>query len=136
MIEENKENNQIEIYEQNDKNDNNNIDVKDNNINILSHLFKGYRDSTTKKFAKLKSFSFSNVISDNFRKDFYDLGEENDNIDYTVMINKKLDEIKNSSIFQFQNYVDNINKKFDEFRNTINSFIESKQKKFQILKIL
>ena len=134
MIEENKENNQIQIYEQNDKNDNNNIDVKDNNINILSHLFKGYRDSTTKKFAKLKSFSFSNVISDNFRKDFYDLGEENDNIDYTVMINKKLDEIKNSSISQFQNYVDNINKKFDEFRNTINSFIESKQKKISNFK--
>ena len=126
MIEDNQENNQIEINE--NENDNNNI-VINNDINILSNLFKEYKNSTTKNSVKLKSVSFSNIIAENFRKDFFDLGEENNNIGYTEMINRKLDEIKNSSISQFQNYVDNINKKFDEFKNTIITYIESKERK-------
>ena len=130
MIENNQENNQNEIKENdnnnnvNNNNVNNSIDDINNNINILSRLFKEYRDSSNKNYGKLKSVSFSNEMLDNFRKDFYDLGEEKDDIDYTEMINKKLDEIKNNSISQFQNYIDNINKKFDEFKNKINNFIQ------------
>ena len=124
MIEDIQEKNEILIND-----DNNNINNNNINNNILSNLFKEYRKSKVKNFARLKSVSFSNIVADNFRKDFYDLGEENDDIDYTEMINKKLDEIKNNSISQFQNYIDNINKKFDEFKNKINTFIESKERK-------
>ena len=99
------------------------------NINLLSELFKDYRKSISKKYTGLRSVTFSNVIDDNFRKDFYDLGDEKDNIDFSEMIKIKLDEIKNSSISRFQNYIDNVNKKYDEFKNKIVDFIESKKRK-------
>ena len=125
-----KENNQEDNQE--DNQENNEIIINENNntnINLLSELFKDYRKSISKKYTGLRSVTFSNVIDDNFRKDFYDLGDEKDNIDFSEMIKIKLDEIKNSSISQFQNYIDNVNKKYDEFKNKIVDFIESKKRK-------
>ena len=125
-----KENNQEDNQE--DNQENNEIIINENNntnINLLSELFKDYRKSISKKYTRLRSVTFSNVIDDNFRKDFYDLGDEKDNIDFSEMIKIKLDEIKNSSISQFQNYIDNVNKKYDEFKNKIVDFIESKKRK-------
>ena len=125
-----KENNQEDNQE--DNQENNEIIINENNntnINLLSELFKDYRKSISKKDTRLRSVTFSNVIDDNFRKDFYDLGDEKDNIDFSEMIKIKLDEIKNSSISQFQNYIDNVNKKYDEFKNKIVDFIESKKRK-------
>ena len=125
-----KENNQEDNQE--DNQENNEIIINENNntnINLLSELFKDYRKSISKKDTRLRSVTFSNVIDDNFRKDFYDLGDEKDNIDFSEMIKIKLDEIKNSSISQFQNYIDNANKKYDEFKNKIVDFIESKKRK-------
>jgi hypothetical protein len=126
MKEKNQEDNQEDNQENNEIiiNENNNT-----NINLLSELFKDYRKSISKKYTGLRSVTFSNVIDDNFRKDFYDLGDEKDNIDFSEMIKIKLDEIKNSSISQFQNYIDNVNKKYDEFKNKIVDFIESKKRK-------
>ena len=125
-----KENNQEDNQE--DNQENNEIIINENNntnINLLSELFKDYRKSISKKYTRLRAVTFSNVIDDNFRKDFYDLGDEKDNIDFSEMIKIKLDEIKNSSISQFQNYIDNVNKKYDEFKNKIVDFIESKKRK-------
>ena len=125
-----KENNQEDNQE--DNQENNEIIINENNntnINLLSELFKDYRKSISKKYTGLRSVTFSNVIDDNFRKDFYDLGDEKDNIDFSEMIKIKLDEIKNSSISQFQNYIDNVNKKYDEFKNKIVDFIESQKRK-------
>ena len=125
-----KENNQEDNQE--DNQENNEIIINENNntnINLLSELFKDYRKSISKKYTRLRSVTFSNVIDDNFRKDFYDLGDEKDNIDFSEMIKIKLDELKNSSISQFQNYIDNVNKKYDEFKNKIVDFIESKKRK-------
>ena len=125
-----KENNQEDNQE--DNQENNEIIINENNntnINLLSELFKDYRKSISKKDTRLRAVTFSNVIDDNFRKDFYDLGDEKDNIDFSEMIKIKLDEIKNSSISQFQNYIDNVNKKYDEFKNKIVDFIESKKRK-------
>ena len=125
-----KENNQEDNQE--DNQENNEIIINENNntnINLLSELFKDYRKSISKKYTGLRSVTFSNVIDDNFRKDFYDLGDEKDNIDFSEMIKIKLDEIKNSSISRFQNYIDNVNKKYDEFKNKIVDFIESKKRK-------
>ena len=123
MIEDIQEKNEILIND-----DNNNI----NNNNILSNLFKEYRKSKVKNFARLKSVSFSNIVADNFRKDFYDLGKENNNIDYAEMIKKKLEEIKISSTSQFQNCIDNINLKFEGFKDNIITFIESKERKMSM----
>ena len=123
MIEDIQEKNEILIND-----DNNNI----NNNNILSNLFKEYRKSKVKNFARLKSVSFSNIVADNFRKDFYDLGKENNNIDYAEMIKKKLEEIKISSTSQFQNCIDNINLKFEGFKDNIITFIESKKRKMSM----
>ena len=122
MIEDIQEKNEILIND-----DNNNI-----NNNILSNLFKEYRKSKVKNFARLKSVSFSNIVADNFRKDFYDLGKENNNIDYAEMIKKKLEEIKISSTSQFQNCIDNINLKFEGFKDNIITFIESKERKMSM----
>ena len=124
MIEDIQEKNEILINDDN----NNNI----NNNNILSNLFKEYRKSKVKNFARLKSVSFSNIVADNFRKDFYDLGKENNNIDYAEMIKKKLEEIKISSTSQFQNCIDNINLKFEGFKDNIITFIESKERKMSM----
>ena len=124
MIEDIQEKNEILIND-----DNNNIN---NNNNILSNLFKEYRKSKVKNFARLKSVSFSNIVADNFRKDFYDLGKENNNIDYAEMIKKKLEEIKISSTSQFQNCIDNINLKFEGFKDNIITFIESKERKMSM----
>ena len=123
MIEDIQEKNEILIND-----NNNNI----NNNNILSNLFKEYRKSKVKNFARLKSVSFSNIVADNFRKDFYDLGKENNNIDYAEMIKKKLEEIKISSTSQFQNCIDNINLKFEGFKDNIITFIESKERKMSM----
>ena len=127
MIEDIQEKNEILIND-----DNNNINNNNINNNILSNLFKEYRKSKVKNFARLKSVSFSNIVADNFRKDFYDLGKENNNIDYAEMIKKKLEEIKISSTSQFQNCIDNINLKFEGFKDNIITFIESKERKMSM----
>ena len=127
MIEDIQEKNEILIND-----DNNNINNSNINNNILSNLFKEYRKSKVKNFARLKSVSFSNIVADNFRKDFYDLGKENNNIDYAEMIKKKLEEIKISSTSQFQNCIDNINLKFEGFKDNIITFIESKERKMSM----
>ena len=127
MIKDTQEKNEILIND-----DNNNINNNNINNNILSNLFKEYRKSKVKNFARLKSVSFSNIVADNFRKDFYDLGKENNNIDYAEMIKKKLEEIKISSTSQFQNCIDNINLKFEGFKDNIITFIESKERKMSM----
>ena len=105
--------------------------AKENNeaekFNTLTDLFLDYRNSLNKNCGRLQSISFSNLNADNFRKDF--LEAEEDNIDYSIIIMKRLDEIKSNSCKQFQSYMNNTNRKYDEFKSKIKSFIQVKERK-------
>ena len=98
------------------------------NFNILSKLFKEYTNTQTVNLLRLPSISFSDLNADNFRKDILDLNI-NEKDDFSKIITKKLDEIKNDSISQFQEQIDKINRNFNDFKKKILTFISSKERR-------
>ena len=96
------------------------------NFNTLSNLFREYSNLESKNFVRLQSISFSDLNISNLRKNYFDL-DINENEEFSEVINKKLDELKNDSISQFHNDINQIDKKFDIFKNKILSFVTIKE---------
>ena len=95
-------------------------------FNTLSNLFREYSILESKNFVRLQSVSFSDLNINNLRKNYFDM-DINGNEEFSNIINKKLDELKNDSISQFHNDINKIDKNYDEFKNKILSFINSKE---------
>ena len=95
-------------------------------FNTLSNLFREYSILESKNFVRLQSVSFSDLNINNLRKNYFDM-DINGNEEFSNIINKKRDELKNDSISQFHNDINKIDQNYDEFKNKILSFINSKE---------
>ena len=100
------------------------------NFNNLSSLFKEYTISEM-NFNRLQSISFSDTNVENFRKNFFDININKDE-EFSEIITKKLDQIKTNTYSEFKNYMEQMNQNFDKFKDKLLSFIDSKEKKFQM----
>ena len=95
-----------------------------NNLNTLSNLFREYSNLESNNIVKVQSFP--DLTFNNLKKNFFDL-EVNENEEFANIVDKKLDELKNESISQFQNDINTIDKNYDKFKNQILSFIGSQE---------
>ena len=98
-----------------------------NNCNTLSNLFKEYSNISSKKDLRLQSISYSESNDDNLRENILE-PEINENEEFSQIITKKLDDIKNNSISKFQNEINKININYNNFKDKILNFISSKEK--------
>ena len=97
------------------------------NLNILFNLLKNETYSKFTKHRRVFSSFFSNpnfeTIQNNISK-----SDIKENEDFSQMIMKKFDDIKNYFISLFQDQIIKINKNYNNFINQIIAFISSKEK--------